>query len=122
MGTDEADAGGVEQQADGHASFVACGTAHPGFHSINSDIPENMSNETLLLYIWLNCSCSGQLPSAGGFLPDEGCVLWSDEHKQAHSDKLLRCQQHVLMVPRDVFLKLSSPKFLVCGAVTNTKW
>lgn len=55
------------------------------------------------------------------FLPDEGCVLWSDKHKQTHSHKLLRCEQHILVVPRYVFLKLSSPKFLVRGAETKTK-
>jgi len=39
VGADEADAGGVEEQADGHASFIARSPAHPGFHSIHGNIP-----------------------------------------------------------------------------------
>lgn len=39
VGADEADAGSVEQQADGHTSFIACSSAHSGFYSINSNIP-----------------------------------------------------------------------------------
>ncbi len=39
MGADEADTGGVEQQADGHAAFIACSPAHSSFYSIYSNIP-----------------------------------------------------------------------------------
>lgn len=48
-------------------------------------------------------------------------MLWSDKNKQTHSDKLLRGEQHVLVVPRYVFLKLSCPKFLVSGAAKGAK-
>lgn len=37
---DETDAGGVEEEADGHASFVASGPTHSSFDSVNSDISE----------------------------------------------------------------------------------
>lgn len=39
VGADEADAGGVEQQADGHTSFITSGPAHSSFHCIYRDIP-----------------------------------------------------------------------------------
>lgn len=39
VGADEADAGGMEEQADGHTSFVACGPAHASLDSINSNVP-----------------------------------------------------------------------------------
>lgn len=97
MGTDEADARRVEQQADGHASFIACGATHSSFYSIDGNIPEKVSKKKLFPYVWfvLNARiCALQL-----LLPDEGCVLWSDKHKQAHPDKLLRCKQHILVVP-----------------------
>lgn len=120
MGADEADARGVEQQADGHASFIARGAAHPGFYSIHSNVPERASVEICSHASGLCSNHTAELPFRAS-LPDEGCVLWSDEHKQTHSDKLLRCEQHVLVVPRYVFLKLSGPKFLVCGAETKNK-
>lgn len=36
---DKADASRVEQQSNGHTSFIACGPTHSSFYSINSDIP-----------------------------------------------------------------------------------
>lgn len=36
---DKADAGGVEQQANGHTPFIARGPTHSSFYSINSNIP-----------------------------------------------------------------------------------
>ena len=51
-----------------------------------------------------------------GTVPDEGCVLRADEHKQAHAHQLLRGQQDVLVVPGDVLLQLGRPQLLVGGA------
>ena len=46
MGAEEADAGGVEQQADGHTPFIASGSAHSGFDRIHGDVPEShITNE-----------------------------------------------------------------------------
>lgn len=39
MRAHEADAGGVEEQADGHAPFVARGAAHARFHRVHRHVP-----------------------------------------------------------------------------------
>lgn len=48
VGADEADASGVEKQANGHTSFIACGSTHSRFYSIDSNIPEKAFYENLL--------------------------------------------------------------------------
>lgn len=39
VGADKADASGVEQQANGHTSFIASSPTHSSFYSIDSNIP-----------------------------------------------------------------------------------
>lgn len=48
VGADEADASGVEKQANGHTSFIACSSTHSRFYSIDSNIPEKALHENLL--------------------------------------------------------------------------
>ena len=39
VGADKADAGGVEQEADGNTTFIACGSAHSSLYSVYGHIP-----------------------------------------------------------------------------------
>ena len=50
MGAEEADTGGVEQQADGNAPFIASGSAHPGFDCIHGDIPESQQRKEKTIF------------------------------------------------------------------------
>lgn len=52
-------------------------------------------------------------------------MLGPDEHEEADAHQLLRGQQHVLVVPGDGLLQLSSPELLVRGAgreMNSTGW
>lgn len=55
-------------------------------------------------------------------IPDKWCMLWADENKKTHSHQLLWGKQHILVVPWDIFLELSSPQLLVGSTETGTKW
>lgn len=83
MGAHKADAGGVEQQTDGHASFVTCGPAHSSFHCVYSYVSEKVRKLKVTSENIFEKNTSAQL------IPDERSVLRADENKQTHSYKLL---------------------------------
>ena len=46
---------------------------------------------------------------------------WPDEDVEADADELLRCQQDVFVVTRQVLLQVLAPLTLICGATNDIK-